>query len=219
MRHVERCRRRVCVSAQLVLFVKGALIGFALAAPVGPIALLCIHRTMSNGRVSGLVSGLGAATADAFYGLVAALSLTIISGFVLENRAGIQLFGGGVLCVLGVRTYLSRPAEKTVSPRWHGLLGAYCSALLLTLTNPMTLLAFAAIFASVGVEAARWTEAPAWFLVAGVFIGSFLWWSILVIGAGALRGRFSEQRLRGVNRFAGGFILAVGILYLAMSRT
>lgn len=207
------------MSADLTLLLKGTVIGFALAAPVGPIALLCIHRTMSNGRASGFVSGLGAATADAFYGLAAALSLTIISGFVMENRSGIQLFGGSVLCALGVRTYLSRPVEKAASLRWHGLVGAFGSALLLTLTNPMTLLAFAAIFASLGVEAARWTEAPAWFLVAGVFLGSLLWWSILVVGAGRLRGRFSVQRLGSVNRFAGGFILAVGILYLVLSRT
>src|SRR5215213_1335439 len=128
------------------LFLEGVAIGFAVAAPVGPIGVLCIRRTLAEGRASGFVSGLGAATADAAYGSVAALGLTFVTGLLVGAAAWLRLGGGVFLVFLGVKTFLSRPAERPVAAGRGGLPGAYASTLALTLANPSTILSFAAIF-------------------------------------------------------------------------
>ncbi|MDQ4027951.1 MAG: LysE family transporter, partial [Actinomycetota bacterium] len=134
------------------LFLEGIVIGFAIAAPVGPIRVLCIRCTLAEGRISGLVSGLGAATADAVYGAVAALGLTFVAEFLMGGETWLRLIGGAFLVFLGVRTFLARPAERAApDARRSGLPGAYASTFFLTLTNPTTILSFAAIFAGLGV--------------------------------------------------------------------
>ena len=129
------------------LFFEGVVIGLAVAAPVGPIGVFCIRRTLAYGRASGFVSGLGAATADAVYGSVAALGLTFVTDLLVDAEAWLRLGGGVFLVFLGVKTFLSRPAERTVAAGRGSLPGAYASTLALTLTNPSTILSFAAIFA------------------------------------------------------------------------
>src|SRR5512143_860107 len=133
----------------LSFYLRGLIIGFSIAAPVGPIGVLCIRRTLSDGRLYGFVSGLGAATADACYGTIAALGLTIVSTFLVEQANWLRLLGGLYLCYLGLKTFRSRPADRAVeaTTREHGLLGAYASTLFLTLTNPLTILSFLAVFA------------------------------------------------------------------------
>ena len=134
------------------LFLRGLVIGFSIAAPVGPIGILCIRRTLADGRASGFLSGLGAATADALYGCVAGFGLTVVSAFLVDQRTWIQLIGGVFLLALGVRTLRSRPAERAAqASAGRGLAGSYLSTLLLTLTNPMTIISFAGIFAALGV--------------------------------------------------------------------
>ncbi|HEX5679515.1 MAG TPA: LysE family transporter, partial [Desulfobacterales bacterium] len=136
----------------LPLFLRGLVIGFSIAAPVGPIGILCIRRTLAEGRASGFLSGLGAATADALYGCVAGFGLTVVSAFLVDQRAWIQLVGGVFLLALGVRTLRSKPAERAAqAAAGRGLAGSYLSTLLLTLTNPMTIISFAGIFAALGV--------------------------------------------------------------------
>ncbi len=132
---------------ELSLFLKGLLIGFSIAAPVGPIGVLCIRRTLASGRTIGLLSGLGAATADALYGSLAAFGLTAISGFLVRQQGLLRLLGGAFLCYLGLRAILTRPANAASlnSPASH--VNAYSSTFFLTLTNPLTILSFAAIFA------------------------------------------------------------------------
>lgn len=201
-----------------VWFLKGLVIGFALAAPVGPIALLCIQRTVARGRPSGAVSGIGAAAADALYGLVAAFSISMISSLLLEHRLVLKMLGGIVLIVLGVRTFRSRPRERAETPKWHGLFGDFASAFLLTLTNPMTFVAFAAVFASVGLAHVGANRAPAGWIVLGVLAGSFLWWTVLVLGTHAVRGHFDAPRLTVLNRAAGVLIVAIGLVYLLVHR-
>ena len=124
------------------LLFKGIIIGFAIAAPVGPIGVLCIRRTLAEGRTSGFVSGLGAATADAIYGFVAALGLTFVANFLVSGEMWLRLVGGAFLVFLGVRTFLARPVERAASTGKNGLPGAYASTLFLTLTNPTTILSF-----------------------------------------------------------------------------
>jgi threonine/homoserine/homoserine lactone efflux protein len=165
----------------LNFMLKGMAIGFAIAAPVGPIGILCIRRSLAEGRQIGLATGLGAATADAAYGCVAAFGLATVSGFLVGQRWWLAFLGGLFLCYLGVRTFISKPAVEAAEVRGSGLLSAYFSTLLLTLTNPMTILSFAAVFAGFGLGATPdYLAASA--LVAGVFLGSALWWLLLCCG-------------------------------------
>jgi len=198
----------------LVFFLRGVLIGFSIAAPVGPIGVLCILRTLANGRVNGLVSGLGAATADALYGSVAAFGLTFISSLLIGQHFWLRLIGGVFLCYLGVRTFLARPAEQAASAKSASLAGAYASTLLLTLTNPTTILSFAAVFAGLGLASAGGNYAASGLLALGVFLGSALWWLILSSGVSLFRARFGPRQLRWVNRLSGLIILAFGVLAL-----
>ena len=135
----------------LALILRGFILGLAIAAPVGPIGVLCIRRTLAQGRLFGFVSGLGAATADALYGCVAAFGLTAISALLVRQQDLLRLLGGLFLCYLGVRTLLARPTDQSAAAEGQGLGGAYFSTLLLTLTNPITILSFVAVFAGLGV--------------------------------------------------------------------
>ena len=159
--------------------ISGLIIGFSIAAPVGPIGVLCIRRTLAEGRLHGLISGLGAATADAMYGCIAAFGLTFISGALVRQQVWLRLLGGTFLIFLGVKTVLAKPSEKLSSEKRTGLLGAYGSTFFLTLTNPMTILSFAAIFAGIGLGSAVADYSSAALLVFSVFAGSALWWLIL----------------------------------------
>lgn len=198
----------------LSVFLRGALIGFSIAAPVGPIGLLCIRRTLADGRTIGFVSGLGAATADAFYGAVAGFGLTMVSQALVQGQTPLRLVGGAFLCYLGVRTFLARPGQAAAPGGRRGLLGAYASTLGLTLTNPSTILSFVAIFAGLGVGSGGSDYASAAVLVAGVFLGSALWWLILSGTAGALRGRLTSAGLQWVNRLSGVILAGFGVAAL-----
>lgn len=198
----------------MLFLLKGILLGFSIAAPVGPIGVLCIRRTLSGGMGNGFVSGLGAATADAIYGSIAALGLSVVSSFLLEQQFFLRLIGGVFLLYLGYTTYKSVPAETAATASGEGLLGAYASTLVLTITNPMTILSFTAVFAGLGLGAADETSTSALFLVLGVFIGSMLWWAILSGLVNVLRDRFDHQRLKWVNRLSGILIAGFGFYCL-----
>lgn len=197
------------------LWWRGALMGFAIAAPVGPIGLLCIQRTLDGGALRGLVSGLGAATADAIYGGIAAFGLTVIAAFLMEQRLWLAAFGGAFLCYLGVRTVLARPATQAARGSSAGLAGAYASTFVLTLTNPITIFSFLAIFAGMGLAGRQGDHAAAGVLVLGVFCGSAAWWLLLSGGVARLRRRFTPAALQWVNRTAGVVILGFGVWMLA----
>jgi threonine/homoserine/homoserine lactone efflux protein len=196
------------------LFPRGIIIGLSVAAPVGPMGVLCIRRTLVRGSLAGFVSGLGVATADACFAAVAAFGLNSISNLLVENQSWIRLVGGLFLCYLGIKTLKSRawtggPNETTSenSSIWV----AYSSTFGLTLTNPTTIISFAAIFAGFGVGEPGLGAAG---LVAGVFLGSALWWLIVAIGMGKLRLRFGPSQLTWVNRLSGAVILGFGGLAL-----
>jgi len=194
------------------LFVKGLLIGFSIAAPVGPIGVLCIRRTLAEGRISGFVSGMGAATADAVYGCIAGFGVTYLSNALIGQQFWLRLMGGIFLFVLGVKTFLSKPAEAVSKTTGKGLAGAYASTLFLTLTNPVTILAFAAIFAGLGLGNTRGDYTAGILLVSGVFLGSAVWWMFLSTGVGLFRTWFNGPRLRWVNRLSGMIIAGFGLL-------
>jgi threonine/homoserine/homoserine lactone efflux protein len=196
------------------LFLEGVVIGLAVAAPVGPIGVLCIRRTLAYGRASGFVSGLGAATADAAYGSVAALGLTFVTSLLVDAEAWLRLGGGVFLVFLGVKTFLSRPAERPAAAGRGGLPGAYASTLALTLANPSTILSFAAIFASLGAGSADGSS-TALLLVPGVFLGSTLWWFVLSGATSLLRAKLPAGALRWVNRLSGAVLAGFGLVALS----
>lgn len=197
-----------------IFFLRGLLLGFSIAAVVGPIGLLCIARTLQRGFLYGFVTGLGAATADAAYGSVAAFGLTLISSFLISQQHWIRLFGGLFLLCLGIRIMLSRPAQEAAKGAGRGFLEAYTSTLLLTLTNPLTILSFVAIFAGLGVGTVNGDGLSATLVVVGVFCGSDMWWLLLSCGVNLLREKLSVRWLTWINRGAGLVIVIFGLVAL-----
>jgi threonine/homoserine/homoserine lactone efflux protein len=189
----------------LALFARGVVLGFSIAAVVGPIGLLCIRRTLVTGFAIGFVSGLGAATADATYAAVASLGISALAAELIDQRVWLRLIGGAFLMYLGVRTLRSAPASRAADLPTSGLrlAGAYSSTLALTLSNPMTIMSFAAIFAGIGASGAD--------LVAGVFGGSAAWWLVLAALVSRLRTLASQGWLRWVNIGSGLLITGFGV--------
>jgi threonine/homoserine/homoserine lactone efflux protein len=200
----------------LALLPRGLVIGFAIAAPVGPIGVLCIRRTLTDGRLVGFVTGLGAATADAIYGAVAAAGLTVVAEVLRDYGDLIRFLGGLLLCWLGYVTLRSSPRSATggAIPRVD-LRGAYGTTVALTLANPTTILSFAAVLAGVGAVGGGTSALNAPVLILGVFLGSAAWWLVLTAGVGALRGALPSSALQWVNRLSGLIIAGFGLAALA----
>jgi threonine/homoserine/homoserine lactone efflux protein len=180
-------------------------------------SVLCIQRTLRYGFRYGLVSGLGIATADALYGSIAGFGLTIIAAFLIQQQQWVRIIGGLFLLYLGLRTLFTQPAKQAANskPVATGFVRAYLSTFLLTLTNPTTILSFAAIFAGIGVVGDKGSGGNALLVVAGVFLGSALWWCVLTGGIHWLRGRFTPGWMLWINRTSGLIITIFGILSLA----
>ncbi|WP_225317743.1 MULTISPECIES: LysE/ArgO family amino acid transporter [Haloferax] len=194
--------------------MQGIVLGVSIAAPVGPIGVLCIQRTLSKGRPSGFVSGLGAASADAVYGTIAGFGITALSSLLLDYQTAIRLGGGVLLLYLGVQSFRAEPAEAAASTSDVRTLGQdYVSTFLLTITNPVTILAFVGIFAGLGVGISG-DYLDATVLVAGVFTGSALWWFALSTGVSLFRTRFTPSVMRRVNQLAGVVIAGFGLVAL-----
>jgi threonine/homoserine/homoserine lactone efflux protein len=196
------------------ILLSGLAIGFSIAAPVGPIGVLCIRRTLAEGRTAGLLTGMGAATADGLFGSVAAFGLSVISNFLIGQQFWFRLLGGAFLCYLGVRTFLSTPATQAALAGGRGLLSAYISTLFLTLTNPVTILFFAAVFVTVAASGATLNAGTAILLVVGVFMGSAAWWLFLSVTVSVARSWFTPRLMRWVNRLSGLVIVGFGIVAL-----
>src|SRR4051794_23564240 len=188
---------------------RGLLIGFTVAAAVGPISLLTMRRTIAHGRVYGLASGLGVASADASYGAVAAFGLTAVTAVLVGARTVLALVGGGFLIWLAIRTMRARPAAAAAETDDRPGLGtAFLSIYGLTMTNPMTILSFAGIFAGLGLGGRGGFEAA--LLTLGVFLGSSLWWVLLTAVVGRVRSRLTPGVLVWINRGSGAVLLAFG---------
>ena len=198
----------------LEFLLRGWVLGLLIAAPVGPIGVLCIRRTLAEGRLYGFVSGLGAATADATYGAVAAFGLTFISDILIGQRVWMQIIGGLFLCYLGFKTFISRPSEQSVAVKSKSLAGAYGSTLFLTLTNPATILSFGLIFAGLGIANTGGNYFASALVVLGVFLGSATWWFTLSGGISLVRSRFGVATMQWVNRISGVIITGFGIIAL-----
>ena len=200
----------------LPLPIRGVVIGFTIAAAVGPISLLTIRRTLAHGRLYGLVSGLGVAAADATYAAVAAFGLTALTDALVSGRAILGIVGGTIIILLGIRTFRSRPAEAASDTARPGLVAAFASIYALTVTNPATILSFAAVFAGLGLVAGS-SFADAAVLTLAVGAGSVLWWLVLTTIVAWARERVSARVLGSINRVSGAALVLFGALAVIAS--
>jgi threonine/homoserine/homoserine lactone efflux protein len=198
----------IFMTAESSIFVKGIGAGLAIAAPVGPIGLLCIRRTITNGRRAGLVTGLGAATADFAYGLIAALGLTSLSYWLATANSWLHWAGAAFLLWIGVRTLMEKSATASVDAPARGLLPIFGTTFLLTIANPMTLVSFLGLIAGLGAIS------RGYLLAAGIFMGSVMWWLILTSLANCFRSRMGASGLLWVNRVAGLVLIGFALVSL-----
>jgi threonine/homoserine/homoserine lactone efflux protein len=201
------------------LLLRGFALGFAIAAAPGPIFFLCVRRTLVQGRLYGLFSGFGVATADAFYAAVATFGVAALTTAFVSGRRPLAVVGGTVLLMLGFRTLLERPqTRESVAPTSRGLAWAYLSTLGLTITNPATLISFAALAATLGLGTTGSPVRPA-LVTLGVLLGSAAWWCVLAIAVAVLRTRMTPAVVRGISAFSGLAIVALGILAVVSAFT
>ena len=195
---------------EAIFLLKGLIIGFAMAVPIGPIGIMCIRKTLAEGHSRGLIIGLGAATADSLFGGIAAFGLTFVSDAIAGQHFWLSLAGGGLLLFLGIRTFRAKRKDPIIPFDDKGLLGSYISAFLLALTNPVTIFAFVAVFAAFGLGH-RLIFISACILVLGVFAGSSLWFLTLGYVATFFRKKLDAGGLRWVNRISGVLIILSGV--------
>ena len=200
----------------LGVFPKGLLAGLAIAAPVGPVNVLCISRTLRKGWKAGLASGLGAATADALYGAIAGFSINFIIQLLIREEFWIRLIGGSFLIVVGVLYYFKRAGSLEAQDAGSAQQSDFVSTLLLNLTNPTTVLSFLAVLAALRASQPRswWLD---WLLVLGIFCGSLLWWIVLITIVNRFRSRFDDRTMLWMNRLAGLAIGGFGAFTLVLS--
>ncbi len=201
------------------LLIKGLIIGFAVAVPVGPIGVLTIKRTLNEGRRSGFITGMGAAFADTLYGVVAECSLTAVSSFLIHEQFWMKLIGGIVMLLIGVKTLLSKPVLRHIKMDNKGLIYNFISTFFLTLTNPATIFAFLAIFAGFRLGSSNINHQGSVVLIVGVLIGASLWWLTLSYIVNKFKSKISHGNLYWINRIAGIVIILFGIfsLYLCIN--
>lgn len=198
---------------EIEFLVKGIIVGFLASIPLGPVGVLCIQRTINKGRISGLFSGMGAATVDSFFALVAALGLTFIINFIEEQQFYIQLFGGGVLIFLGVRIFNTNPIQQIRRHRKkkNKLVEDFLSVLFLTLSNPLAVFLFVAAFAGIGLVTTKDSSFKSSLIIAGVFLGALLWWASLTFFVDLFRKKFRLKQLWWINKIAGILIVVFGV--------
>lgn len=195
----------------LELFLKGLLAGVCVAVPVGPIGIICIQRTLAKGREHGLVSGLGAATADAIWAFIAASGMIFIHSFLNHNQKGLRILGALFLCFLGVRTFLAHPHPSGRPLNGIGLLRAFTSVFFLALTSPATFVPMVMLFVSLRVTQLEGNMLHAAMLMSGVFLGSISWWLVLAVMMGWIHAKSDVNVLRWVNHIGGVILFAFGL--------
>ncbi len=199
----------------LEFLFKGLILGLSVSAPVGPIGILCINRTLHNNYKSGLITGLGAASADLVYGIIAGLGLTVISSFLIHYKTLIQMLGLVFLFYLGFKTLIKQKSKSSITyDKNNKLYKDYLSSFFLTITNPATILFFIAVFASLGLSKFDKSYFSAVLLIAGVFLGSGFWWLILSGITYKLKARISSNILKVIDIISGSIIFLFGIYIL-----
>ena len=199
----------------LQFFWDGLVVGFLASVPLGPIGVLCIQRTLNKGRMSGFVSGIGAASSDFIYAIIAGYSVSFVTKFIEEQLFLIKILGAVILLVLGLKIYLTNPVVQMRKQRKRsaGLVQDYVSTFLLTITNPLAIFLFIAAFSIVGGERNFLTQSG---LMCGVFIGASLWWLTLTSLVGLFRKKLSLRRLYWINKIAGSVIIILVLVSFAV---
>ena len=201
---------------ELSLLIQGIIIGLTLAVPVGPISLLCIHRTVADGRMHGICSGIGVATSDSFYAAVAFLGLTIISGVIIAEQDLFRAVAGIILIYVGIRVFLSVPPDINTRPAPEPYARDYLSMLAISLANPLALIFFVAILPGFGVVFQGTSPGSALIFVSGVFFGGASWWIFLCGSVGSVRTHLSHENLTLINRISGVIITCFGAAMLLL---
>lgn len=196
------------------LFAKGCLIGFSIAMPVGPIGLLCIRQSLISGALAGVLVGLGAASADAFYGALAGFGVTAVAQIFAAHSKHIEWVGAIFLCYLGITTFFSKTERASDHLHKGSRCRLYLTAFCLTLTNPMTILSFAAIYAGLGIGRENSGMPPAIVMTAGVFVGSVIWWLVLSCTSALFKKHMGQKAALWLNRISGAAILGFGVLFV-----
>lgn len=199
-----------------IAFLRGLIAGVALAAPLGPVAILCIRRGLARGQIEGFLAGMGAALADTIFGAVAGLGVTFIFTFVLEYETLIGLIGGVILLAVGVLTYRTPVCPITGAMQVQSLRRDIATAFTMAITNPATMLGAAGIFAVFGPINIDEEPVKAFWLVAGLFAGSAGWWLVLSALTGIFRERFIDGGLLRLNKISGAIITASGAVVLTL---
>jgi len=198
------------------IFLSGLILGISVAVPIGPVGLLCIDRTIKKHFWSGFFSGIGAASADALYGLVAAFGITFISNLLISEEFYFRLVGGILLIAIGIRSFRLKPKQISVyEPTKKHLIKDFLSAFVLTITNPGTVLFFMAVFTGFGLTGTTGEFVSAITLVSGIFIGSVTWWLVLSSSAFILKPRINDKFLTGLNHLSSTAIIIFGLVILA----
>ena len=203
---------------ELNLLLQGMIVGLTLAVPVGPISLVCIHRTVANGRLHGVFSGLGVATADSVYAAVAFLGLTAVSAFIIGHQIFFRILAAAALIIAGIRVIQSAPASASSADGQEPYLRDYLSLLAIALANPLTIIFFLTILPGLGIVSEDILPGASLVFVAGVFLGSAVWWIILCGAVGSVRSRLSAENLRLINRISGSAIVCCGAGLLLLTR-
>ena len=199
------------------LFLKGIFVGFLIAAPVGPVGILCAQRTLQLSLSAGLTAGLGAAVADAIFGAVAAFGLTFVAHILLENETVFRLIGGVLLLGLGIRTFFKPPPDldQRVAVTANHMAGGFISTFALTITNPITIMSFGPVFVAANAIVQPGDLIAAWTLIIGVFAGSALWWLLLCAGISLFKRKVTVGHMRWINKLSGVIIVFFGVLVIA----
>jgi threonine/homoserine/homoserine lactone efflux protein len=199
----------------LAFFLKGIVVGLVIAVPVGPVGVMCVRRTILEGKVSGFVSGIGAATADAIFGVIAGFGLTVVSDWLIGYQQWLRVVGGCYLLYVGGSAFAAEPPRELESESDpESLLRDFFSTFVLTVTNPITVLAFLGIFAAIGLGGTQATFGRASILVLGVWVGSLLWWLMLSVGMGHVRHSIEPRHLAWISRGSGAILFFSGVALL-----
>ncbi len=199
------------------LFLRGVAIGFAIAAPIGPVGLLCIRKALADGRLAAFVAGLGAALADTFFGAVVGLGLGAVSHFIADHTTWLKIVGGLFMLGLGIHTWRAAASDMDMESdpdSGPGMAKDFLSTFVITITNPGTILGVIGVFAALGASAKPQGVEDQALLVGGIFSGSALWWAVLAELTIAIRARFTPERMRLFNHISGALLMGLGGLTL-----
>ncbi|MBN1990047.1 MAG: LysE family transporter [Bacteroidales bacterium] len=198
----------------LTLLIKGIIVGLLASIPLGPIGVICIQRTINKGRISGFFSGIGAATADTIFAAIAGFSLSFVISFIEEKQLYFQIIGGALVIFLGIKIFYTNPIQqlRRHKKKKNNLLEDFLSVLLLTITNPLAVFLFIALFATLKIVNDSSNMVHSTIVLGGVFLGASLWWYTLSSLVNMFRAKFRLKQLWWINKIAGGVIFVLGIV-------